>query len=91
MASNKTPPQQQTSSQAARIKQVRGWIAAAEHDGLTASELLLRLTSRDAAALKRNPEVAVHEVTFAAGEMRFLGVKVQEGSVPDSVLERLES
>lgn len=88
MASSKTPPPQQ--NQAARVKQVRGWIAAAEHDGLVASELLLRLTSGDAAALKRNPQVAVHEITFNSGEMRFLGVKVQEGDVAVSVLERIQ-
>jgi hypothetical protein len=73
--------------QALRIKQLRQWIAAAELDGHVASDMLLRLTCSDAATLKRHPDVAVHEVSFAMGEMRFMGVKVQEGAVTSSVLE----
>jgi hypothetical protein len=73
--------------QAARIKQLRQWIAAAELDGHAAADMLLRLTCSDAATLKRHPDVALHEVSFAMGEMRFMGVKVQEGAVTSSVLE----
>jgi hypothetical protein len=74
-------------TQADRINQLRQWITAAELDSHAVGDMLLRLTSRDASLLKRHPEVAVHEVTFTAGEMRFLGVKVEEGVVTTSVLE----
>jgi hypothetical protein len=86
MASKK-PPEPGISPQAARIRQLRQWIAAAELEGHVAGDMLLRLTCSDAAALKRHPDVAVHEVSFAMGEMRFMGVKVQEGAVTNSVLE----
>jgi hypothetical protein len=88
LTAKKTAPVSTASPQATRIKQVRDWIAAAELAGHAADDMLLRLTTRDASTLKRHPDVAVHEVTFVSGEMRFLGVKVQEGGVADSVLER---
>jgi hypothetical protein len=73
---------------ASRVKEVRDWIAAAQRDGVAEADMILRLTSRDAAALKRSPAVATNEIAFAAGEMRFLGVKVQEAGVKDSLLDR---
>lgn len=82
------PPQPKSFNDASRVKEVRDWIAAAERDGVAAADMVLRLTSRDAAALKRSPAVAVEEIAFTAGEMRFLGVKVQEAGVKDSLLER---
>jgi hypothetical protein len=84
---SKKPAEASTNPQAVRIKQLRQWIAAAELDGYLPGDMLLRLTCSDAAALKRHPDVAVHEVSFAMGEMRFMGVKVQEGAVTNSVLE----
>lgn len=51
---------------------MRRWIATAELDGHAPSTMLPRLTSRDAAVLKRHPDVATHEVAFATGGMRFL-------------------
>jgi hypothetical protein len=89
MTSKKAPRSPASYPEAARINHFREWIAAAESDGHAASDLLLRLTARDAAALKRNSDVAVNEISFVMGEMRFLGVKVQEGGVEEaSVLER---
>ena len=84
-------PQQTTFPEADRIKQVRNWISTAEHEGVPAADMLLRLTSRDASALKRHPAVAEHEISFVMGEMRFLGVKVEEGGITVSVLERVGS
>jgi hypothetical protein len=86
MSSNNRP-EPGINAQAVRIKQLRQWIAAAELDGHVVGDMLLRLTCSDAAAVKRHPDVAVHEVSFAMGEMRFMGVRVQEGAVTTSVLE----
>lgn len=72
---------------AARVKELRDWIDAADRQGAQRCDLVLRLTARDAAMLKRHPSVGVDEIAFAAGEMRFLGVKVEEGGVSTSSLE----
>jgi hypothetical protein len=74
-------------SGAERVKQMRDWIAAAERGGAEKSELLLRLTHRDAATLKRHPSVQSEEISFADGGMLFLGVKVAEVAAADSALE----
>jgi hypothetical protein len=84
---SKRPTEPGVTTQAVRIKQLRQWIAAAELEGHAAGDMLLRLTCGDAAALKRHPDVAVHEISFAMGEMRFIGVRVQEGSVTTSTLD----
>jgi hypothetical protein len=88
LGAKKTASLSTASPAATRIKQVRDWIATAELAGHAAGDMLLRLTTSDASTLKRHPAVAVHEVTFVSDEMRFLGVKVQEGGVSDSLLER---
>lgn len=77
-----------TSPAAAQIDIMRGWIAAAGRESVPVEEMLLRLTVRDASTLKRHPNVAMEEVSFKDGEMRFLGVRVLEGGVVTSVLER---
>jgi len=60
----------------------------AERDGCEAGDMLLRLTLGDASELKRDRSVATAEISFAKGEMRFLGVKVLEGGISVSTLER---
>jgi hypothetical protein len=84
---SETPAKARINFHGVHILQLRQWIAAAELKGHVARDMLLRLTRSDAAALKRHPDVAVHEVSFASGEMRFMGVRVQEGGVTSSVLE----
>lgn len=83
-------------SQAARplpkpdtIATLRGIIADADSQGADRAELLLHLTHRDAALLKRSPAVALDEISFLGGEMRFLGVKVEVGAVTVSALSGL--
>lgn len=83
-------------SQAARpvlkpdtIVTLRGIIADADSQGADRADLLLHLTHRDAALLKRSPAVALNEISFLGGEMRFLGVKVEVGAVTVSALSGL--
>lgn len=72
---------------AERIQLLRDWIGAAGHDGAASADFVLRLTLRDGSALKRHPSVRPHEITFASGVMHFLGVRVVEGGVADSMLD----
>lgn len=60
-------------------------------DGIPPSNLLLQLTRRDASNLKRDRSIAVTDISFADGEMRYLGVRVAENDVASSALTILES
>jgi hypothetical protein len=63
-------------------------IAAALAEGHTASEMRLRLTLRDASAIKRDASLAVSDISFVGGEMRFLGVLIEAGGISESTLDR---
>jgi hypothetical protein len=58
------------------IAELRSAIDKAETEGIARGDMLLRLTFRDEAMLKRSSTVGVDEVSFADGEMRFVGVRV---------------
>lgn len=45
-------------------------------DGADPATLALRLTLRDESEMKRNRIIAVSDISFAGGQMRFLGVRV---------------
>ena len=66
----------------------RTQIEAAEADGVDRDDMTLRLTLSDVTALKRDRELPVADISFAGGVMRFLGVKVEQGGVDESVLDR---
>lgn len=70
-----------------RVQKLRALIVGAEREGADPKEMLLRLTLGDAAELRRDRGVAIDEIRFNEGEMRFLGVKVAEGGVPVSRLD----
>lgn len=70
-----------------RPKDFRAAIIQAERDGVAKAQMTLRLTLRDEAELKRDRTIAVDEISFAGGEMRFLGVKVSPGGVAVSSLD----
>lgn len=55
--------------------------------GAQAQDMTLRLTHGDASRLRRDPAVAVSDITYAVGGMRFLGVAVAEGGVAESRLD----
>ena len=71
-----------------RIQKLRDLIAAAEREGAKPADLLLHLTLGDASEIKRDRSVATDEISFRDGEMRFVGVKVLEGGVSVSRLDR---
>ncbi|HEX6859002.1 MAG TPA: hypothetical protein VF138_02210 [Caulobacteraceae bacterium] len=50
-------------------------------------DMLLRLTHGDASELKRDRTLAVEDISFADGVMRFLGVKAELGGVTSSRLD----
>jgi hypothetical protein len=57
-------------------------------EGLDPDAMTLRLTHSDASKLKRDSAIAVSDISFADGVMRYLGVKVVEGSSAESSLDR---
>jgi hypothetical protein len=69
-----------------KIPEFRAAIAQAVADGIDRDTLVLRLTLRDESDLRRNPSVAVEEISYADGAMRFLGVRVVGGGT-ESVLD----
>jgi hypothetical protein len=87
--SSKTAPKAQPFTRAGgpSIGDMRLAIAAALEGGTPISDLRLRVTRRDEAQIKRSPDVSLDEVSFAGGEMRFLGVKVITGSIAVSMLD----
>jgi len=65
----------------------RDAIEKAEADGIARADMLLRLTLGDVHKLKRDPDLALADISFAEGTMRFLGVKVEQGGVAASALD----
>jgi hypothetical protein len=63
-------------------------IEQAEQEGADRGDLVLRLTLRDASELKRDPKLATSDISFSEGAMRFLGVRVEQGGVTVSRLDR---
>ena len=84
MTSGKGRPR--PSVQKSRPEEFRKAIEQAEADGASRSDMVLRLTLRDAADLKRDRSVPVEDISFADGVMRYIGVRVAPGGVPVSVL-----
>jgi len=70
-------------SPAARLRER---IERAEAEGLKRTKMTLRLTHADVSLLKRDPELAVSDISFGDGVMKFLGVKVEAGEVTVSEL-----
>jgi len=71
-------------------KRFRGQIEAAVAEGVAREDMTLKLTLRDASRLTRDPKTPVADISFADGTMRFLGVRIEQGGVAESVLERGE-
>lgn len=79
-----------TSSPKARLQDAatyfRSEIEKAEAAGASRDEMILRLTLSDVSRLRRDRNLAVTDISFVDGVMRFLGVRVDEGGVSASVL-----
>ena len=65
-------------------------IDEAEQAGVDRGDMTLNLTLSDASELKRDRTIALEDISFKAGEMRFKGVKVNSGGVSASSLDRGE-
>ncbi|HVI33356.1 hypothetical protein [Phenylobacterium sp.] len=65
----------------------RNAIERAVQEGVAPDDMTLHLTLRDDADLKRDRTIAVQDISFDAGVMRFLGVKVATGGVTVSKLD----
>lgn len=63
-------------------------IQAALAEGAAVEAMTLRLTLRDANLLTRDPTTPLADINYAGGVMRFLGVRVEQGGVPESSLDR---
>jgi len=80
-------PRGRPSVQKSRPEEFRQAIEKAEAEGASRTDMVLRLTLRDAADLKRDRSVAVEDISFTGGEMRYIGVRVAPGGVAVSVLD----
>jgi hypothetical protein len=74
------------SVQKSRPVEFREAIERAEADGGVRADMVLRLTLRDAADLKRDRSVSVEDISFTGGVMRYIGVEVAPGGVAVSGL-----
>ena len=71
----------------AAAQRLRNEIEKAEADGVRREDMLLRLTFGDVNQLKRDTSLAVDDISFAGRIMRFLGVRIEQGGVAESVLQ----
>jgi hypothetical protein len=76
-----TPPRR-----AAAAVYFRSEIEKAEAAGSSRDDMLLHLTLSDVSQIKRDRSLALTDIAFAGETMRFLGVKVEQGGVAESVL-----
>jgi hypothetical protein len=83
------------SARSAPAPRKRGTVAAhfreaigkAVGEGAEQEDMTLRLTLSDFSELKRDGTIAVEDISFKDGEMRYLGVKVTGGGVETSRLD----
>jgi hypothetical protein len=66
----------------------RSEIELAASEGVAIDALALHLTLGDVELLKRDRALAVADISFAGGIMKYLGVTVVKGDVPASELRR---
>ena len=62
-------------------------IEAAKAEGVAPDDMTLRLTLGDVHKIKRDRGIAVDDISFAGGVMRYLGVKIEQGGVDASALD----
>lgn len=71
-----------------RAERFRMAIESAEGEGVARADMVLHLTHRDTAGLKRDRTVPVEDISFAGGVMLFLGVPVVSGGAEESFLDK---
>ena len=62
-------------------------IEQAEARGADRAAMMLRLTLGDADKLKRDRDLAITDISFTDGVMRYLGVAIAQGGVAESSLD----
>ncbi|HUO13114.1 MAG TPA: hypothetical protein VMU37_10210 [Caulobacteraceae bacterium] len=67
--------------------QLREAIARAEAEGHARPDMTLHLTRADDATLRRDRSIAIEDIRFSDGVMRYLDVRVVVGGVATSALE----
>lgn len=85
MSKTQTPPPPPT------MAQLRKRLSEALANGHRPEDLVLRLTLRDAALIKRSPVFADDEIRFVDGTMRVLGVATVTGNVEESGIAAAET
>jgi hypothetical protein len=75
-------------SRLSTAERFRREIEAAEADGVARGDMRLRLTLGDMSKLRRDGSLAVSDISFTGGVMRFLGVHVEQGGFSESSLAR---
>lgn len=63
-------------------------IEEALNEGVLVGDMALHLTHGDARRLRRDADVPLEAISYSGGAMHFLGVRVVEGGIDASVLER---
>jgi hypothetical protein len=81
------PPSPRRAAAAAHF---RAEIEKAEASGAAREDMTLHLTLTDANQLKRDQSLPLEDISFTDGTMRYLGVKVVQGSIAVSELSRAE-
>lgn len=66
----------------------RNEIEKAEADGFAREVMALRLTYGDVSQLKRDPALPISDISFVDGVMRYLGVRVVQSRIVESILDR---
>ena len=69
-------------------EEARMAIEQADADGVKRAAMTLRMTLRDVSELKRDPKVAMADISYGPDGMRYLGVAVDQGGVTQSTLDR---
>nr|MEA2797941.1 hypothetical protein [Phenylobacterium sp.] len=80
--------QKPTRRRGSAAEEARMAIEQADADGVKRAAMTLRMTLRDVSELKRDPKVAMADISYGQDGMRYLGVAVDQGGVTQSTLDR---
>ena len=82
-----SPGQKPSRRRGSAAEEMKLLIDQADAEGVARKMMVLRMTLRDASELKRDPKVAMEDISYKDGEMRYLGVPVAQGGVISSTLD----
>jgi hypothetical protein len=81
------PGQKPSRRRGSAAEEMKLLIDQADADGVARKMMVLRMTLRDVSELKRDPKVAMEDINYKDGQMRYLGVPVAQGGVVSSTLD----